>query len=275
MTWRDVVVHLKHYKDWSPHIDVAIEQARRHKARLTGLYTLRDLAMTKLLYGADSEAAKQAEARAEPRISRAEQRFRQAASVAGVEVDWQIGEGNADEVMSVAGRYHDLIVVEQTEFGVDEVGQDVAAACALSAGRPTLIVPAHGHFHVAGERVLVAWNNSRQAASAVQAALPMLAAAQQVTVVIGEGKERHSSITKPPKLDIVAYLKQHTASVEAMPFEAAEADAGERLLIAARDSQSDILVMGAYGRPAWRELVLGGATRHVLRQMRLPVLMAH
>jgi nucleotide-binding universal stress UspA family protein len=33
--------------------------------------------------------------------------------------------------------------------------------------------------------------------------------------------------------------------------------------------------MGAYGRSAWREFVLGGATRSVIRHLDMPVLMAH
>jgi nucleotide-binding universal stress UspA family protein len=43
----------------------------------------------------------------------------------------------------------------------------------------------------------------------------------------------------------------------------------------AEDTNSDLIVMGAYGHSSWRELFLGGATRHVLKHMNIPVLMAH
>jgi len=39
--------------------------------------------------------------------------------------------------------------------------------------------------------------------------------------------------------------------------------------------RADLLVMGAYGRSRLRERILGGATRRVLSQATLPVLMQH
>ncbi len=84
MAWRDILVHLKHHKDWSPQIDVAIRLAAAHKARLTGLYTLRDVAMMKLIYGATSAAADEAASRAQSRVDAAERRFLDAAKAAAV-----------------------------------------------------------------------------------------------------------------------------------------------------------------------------------------------
>jgi nucleotide-binding universal stress UspA family protein len=34
-------------------------------------------------------------------------------------------------------------------------------------------------------------------------------------------------------------------------------------------------VTGAYGHARWQELVMGGATRTILRSMTVPVLMSH
>jgi nucleotide-binding universal stress UspA family protein len=47
------------------------------------------------------------------------------------------------------------------------------------------------------------------------------------------------------------------------------------LLSRAADKGADLIVMGAYGHSRLRELVLGGATRHILEHMTVPVLMAH
>jgi nucleotide-binding universal stress UspA family protein len=35
------------------------------------------------------------------------------------------------------------------------------------------------------------------------------------------------------------------------------------------------MVTGCYGHARWRELVLGGVTRHMLKHMTMPVLMSH
>ena len=46
------------------------------------------------------------------------------------------------------------------------------------------------------------------------------------------------------------------------------------LLDAAAAEGADLLVMGAYGHSRLREIVLGGATREVLRDARIPVLLS-
>ena len=47
------------------------------------------------------------------------------------------------------------------------------------------------------------------------------------------------------------------------------------LLRHVRDANADLLVMGAYGHSRFREAILGGATRNMLEQTTVPVLMAH
>ena len=59
------------------------------------------------------------------------------------------------------------------------------------------------------------------------------------------------------------------------PLATAGMNAGEALLQRASDGGTDLLVMGAYGHSRMREFVFGGATRHVLRHAKIPVLMSH
>ncbi len=47
------------------------------------------------------------------------------------------------------------------------------------------------------------------------------------------------------------------------------------LLSRASDFEADLIVMGCYGHSRARELVLGGASRTILKSMTMPVLMAH
>ena len=189
--------------------------------------------------------------------------------------DWDTAEGNASEILMLAARVHDVIVVKQTQEGVDEPGSDVPEACAVSSGTPTLVVPFEGSFPSIGERALVAWNGSQQAAAAVRGAMPLIWRAKHVTVLIGRGKESLNTVTRYPKLDVVGYLGRHACEVSTWAFEAHDWEAGARILDIADETNSDLVVMGAYGHSAWPELFLGGATRHVLKHMTLPVLMAH
>ena len=275
MTWRDILVHVKAHEEWSEHIDVAIRLAKTCSARLTGLRTCRAAATIKHYLGPASGAALEVEAREAALAAEAEQRFRQALKANGVEGDWDTAEGDASEIVMLAGRVHDLIIVEQRREGFDEPGWDVAETCAVSSGTPTLVVPFEGEFPSLGERLLVAWNGSQQAAAALHGAMPLIHRAKHVTLLIGRGKQSASSITRYPKMDIVAYLERHAAEVSTWAFEAEDWEAGARILDAADQTESDLVVLGAYGHPAWRELFLGGATRHVFQHMTVPVLMAH
>ena len=72
--------------------------------------------------------------------------------------------------------------------------------------------------------------------------------------------------------DGAAMLQRHGVAIELQRIEELDGDAGEVLLGQAAAHGADLLVMGAYGHSRLRELVFGGATRHVLREANLPVL---
>ncbi|MBM3580358.1 MAG: universal stress protein [Alphaproteobacteria bacterium] len=275
MSYRDVLVHVKFYESWSQHIEVAGRVSHAFGARLTALYTLRDIATLKVVFGAESPTVQARQAKDALALEKAEKGFRRFVKQTGIDGDWKVGEGTASELLTWAGRFHDLVVVEQTDNVSDEIGFDVAEQCVLASGRPTLVVPYRGHFPTVGRRILVAWNGSREAALAVHGALPLIAKAERVDLLLGRGKETFNSITRYPDLKITDYLQRHAPCVEARRFDVSDAEAGTAILDEARKAEADLLVMGAYGRWWFSEWILGGATQHVLRDMHLPVLMAH
>jgi len=70
-------------------------------------------------------------------------------------------------------------------------------------------------------------------------------------------------------------LARHGIKAEIERTVSADLPVGEVLLSRVADLGADLLVMGAYGHSRARELLLGGATRSLLRSMTLPVLMSH
>jgi nucleotide-binding universal stress UspA family protein len=78
-----------------------------------------------------------------------------------------------------------------------------------------------------------------------------------------------------PGADIGLYLARHGIKVTVSQQTAEDVDVGNQLLSRAADLDSDLIVMGAYGQPRMKELVLGGATRTILESMTVPVLMSH
>jgi len=170
-------------------------------------------------------------------------------------------------------RYADLVVLGQAVRGAEENGglaSDLPQHVVLHCGRPVLMVPAKGQYLDIGKRPVIAWNGSVEAARAVTAALPLLRDATKVTVLMFASPGTASE----PGADIAQYLARHGLEVEVKVCPPAS-DAGHAILGEAAKLQADLLVMGAYGHSRFREMILGGATRTVLAELPLPVLMTH
>jgi nucleotide-binding universal stress UspA family protein len=275
MTFRDVLVHVKHHETWSEHINVASLVAKNFGARLTGMYTLADLALLKHAFGPKSQAVREREIADAATAAAAEGRFRFHLKNSEVEGDWAIGEGRAGDLLTWASRFHDLMVVEQTDPRTDEIGFEAEIQCVLEGGCPTLVVPSKGTFSSIGPRILIAWNGSREARLAVHGALPFLERADHVELLLGQPRKSFRSITRYPNLLIADYVRRRNPSVRARVFDVPDADAGAEILSAAKAANCDLVVMGAFGRSWLREWLLGGATLHVLGNAETPVLLAH
>ena len=205
--------------------------------------------------------------------------FEDAARGRGFVAEWREDEaqalGVADVVLEHA-RAADLVIAMQTE--PDWPGNerlDVADRLVIESGRPVLIVPNAGNHERVGDKVLVAWNARREAARAVFDALPILQRAKEVRVVCINPQSERERTQNVPAGDICAALARHGVKCEAVDEVRPAAGVGETLLACAKDWGADLLVMGCYGHTRLREFVFGGASRHVLAHMSIPVLMSH
>jgi nucleotide-binding universal stress UspA family protein len=146
---------------------------------------------------------------------------------------------------------------------------EIVEQIVTAAGVPVLALPPDPPRDI-GPVVLVAWKNSREAARAAHDALPLLRAAERVVLcAVGEGEGTAAGLE-----DAAAMLDRHGVPVRPERVGGTDAGAGEVLLAQAAAHRADLLVMGAYGHSRLRELVLGGATRHVLWHATLPVLLS-
>ena len=276
--YRDILVHLKSYEDWSPHIDAAIALAVRSRAYLTGLFSLQNLALLKQLTGEKASSAEilaKVQADADAAASAMKARFEDAMTKRGVHGTFVVAEGRSNELISLYGRFHDLVVVEQTDATRDDLNWSTAEEAAVNCGRPTLIVPRHGRHEAAFTRILLAWNGSREATRALHAAMPLIEAAESVALLEGRMRETMASIVSAPGLDIASYLRRHAKNVEVVGHDVGDSGAAEAILDTADKHRVDLIVMGALGRRGLSRLILGGATERVLRASGVPVLAAH
>jgi nucleotide-binding universal stress UspA family protein len=143
----------------------------------------------------------------------------------------------------------------------------------FESGHPVLMIPRTMPKPFALRKVTVAWDFSRPAARAVADALPLLAMARLVHIVTVVNEKRIDTTRSGPEL--AKHLARHGVEVILETVEAAGRSIGETLESCAKSHESDLLVMGAYGHSRLREFVLGGATRSMMFQPPLPVLLSH
>lgn len=178
--------------------------------------------------------------------------------------------------ISLRARYSDLAVISQ--FSPDDhaatVPPDFPEYIILNSGTPVLVVPYAGSFESVGKRPLIAWNASSASTRALKDALPLLKSATSADVVVFNAEEDREAHSEQAGDDIALFLARHEIPVE-VHREVTSLNVGDSLLSLAADLGSDLVVMGGYGHSRFREIMLGGATRTILKSMTVPVLMSH
>ncbi len=278
MSVKDLLVHVDHGPHNAARVDAAIALAAAHEAHLIGLYAIALPQIPGYIRAEIGEELFRHQAElAVGYAERAEAEFSAKCEQAGVRSEWRTVEGKAEPALQLHGRYTDVVVVGQRDPEADDVttDPDLPDRLILSIGRPVLVIPKAGRFPVIGERILVAWDASRLATRAVNDAMPFLVRAKKVTVLAINPESGDGGHGEIPSADICLHLARHGVHADAEHVFADDVGAGDMLLSRAADHGVDMLVMGAYGHTRWRELVLGGMTRHLLLHMTVPVLMSH
>lgn len=302
MAIREIVVHQGEDPRSAARLEIATEIARGHGARVIAAYTDHSPGFMEAL---QVVIGRQAAAKLDDQFIKlsenAKAGFTEHVTRHGVSGDWRTFRGRPANNLVTCARYADLAVIGQPDPAARSVDRDMAEEVVLGAGRPVLLVPYAGHFGEIGRRVLVAWNGSRESARAVQDAMPFLIRADAVVIfLVNPAASDHDAGAW-----LAANLARHgvNATMDAVVTQA-ESDAvnasltsagdfgftqhGElrhapspaiseaaALLSAASDVAADLLVMGAYGHARTREILLGGMTRHLFREMTVPTLMSH
>lgn len=279
MSYKSILVQVNHSKACPARIEAAIGLALRHDAHLTGLYLMTEPSGASFVRGylppeIVEAAHAQAQALAEEKLGA----FSAAAERNQVAYDTRIDRGynvELPEVLSMHARYADLVVLGQDDPDDASVVRHLPEQLVLACGRPVLMIPYIGAGKTLGQRAIVAWDASREAARAVADALPLLEQAASVTVVSINPRQRDFGHGDVPGADIALHLARHGIKVEVERVETRDVDVGNALLSHVANEGADLLVMGGYGHSRLREIMLGGATRTILHDMTVPVLMSH
>jgi nucleotide-binding universal stress UspA family protein len=178
--------------------------------------------------------------------------------------------------LALQARYCDLVVISQTDLddSYARLVVDLPEYVMLNCARPVLMIPYAGKFERLGTNPLVAWDGSMEATRAITNAIPLLKRAKHVTVAVFNPSSHYDSHGEQPGADVALYLARHGIEIEVLQ-QVSTLDVGNSLLSLAADMASDLIVMGGYGHTRFRELLLGGVTKTMLKTMTVPVLMSH
>jgi nucleotide-binding universal stress UspA family protein len=181
---------------------------------------------------------------------------------------WRSEMGHPTKLLTMHARAADLIV---TGAGTaDLIGNSHRiinhGALILAAGRPVLL--ASGAVKaLKGERIVIAWKDTKEARRSVSDAMPFLVRAQDVLVTTIE--EQDSPSGGESAADVARYLVRHGVTARSQAISVGHADAALALSEIAREIGADMIVSGGYGHTRLRELIFGGVTRSLLRESSL------
>lgn len=276
MPYKTIMVHLELSGDNAGVLSVAAELSKRFGAAVIGIALAQPM---QVLYeegwtAIDVVTADRTET--EKELAACEAQFRRALQDCTSDIEWQ-GEMTYEplaDVIAERARAADLIVTGRDIGGAlfDTSRRVNIGQLAMTAGRPVLLVP-QGITSLPLRNVFIGWKDAREARRAVSDALPLLAAADQVTVltVTDLVETRQSDLEIE---DVVSWLGRHGTKAKGVTvtFEGSETACLNREL---KNRGCDLLVAGAFGHNRLGEWVFGGATQDLLLDPDFCVLLSH
>lgn len=201
--------------------------------------------------------------------------FEQVAAAAGAgSIETRLVADDHQGGLVQLARFCDLLVLGQIDpqsSAPDPLG-DLPERVMLNAARPVLLAPyADVATDIVGTAV-IGWDGSRESAHAVAAALPLLHQASRVVIVHFQEEEAVERDVQAAEL--VPWLARHGLHADLVERPGGR-DIGARMLSLATELQATLIVIGGFGHPRFRELLLGGVTKSLFRNTTVPLLVAH
>ena len=265
-------------------VDAALAVARRFGSHIVGLHAVTtEYAVVfggEMGFSISSEVDRTLEREAQERRDQARRLFREKMAAAGVPLvpaaapgtgptaEWREEDGRQNAVTGTLGRAFDLIVVEQPTK-LASLAEATLEDALFESGRLVLMVPA-GTPAQFGDNISIAWNGSTETARTVALSMPFLLQAREVKVVSVES----GLVPGPSGADLATSLARHGINVTSRHVQTKNPP-GEMMLAEAKAHGADLMVKGAYTQSRLRQMIFGGATRQIINEATIPVLMAH
>lgn len=277
MSLKDLVVFLETGPGTGERLAYAAALAVRWQSHLIATFVTQPLALTPHASFAIGDALADMLAeyrdRTQAALERARLQFRRLPDSCGFTSEWRESDNETAEALMLHARHASLAVLgPPAAQGRATTMLGLSEQMIFASGRPCLLVPDSWPCGRIPRRIVVGWNGGREATRAIADAMPFLAAAEAVHLVVVPDARTHARFGQDPGADMAAHLARQGARVvlEQCPGD----DAGAVLLERCADVDADMLAVGAMGRPRISEFLLGGATRTILAGAQLPLLVS-
>ncbi|MFQ3244955.1 MAG: nucleotide-binding universal stress UspA family protein [Arenicella sp.] len=262
-------------------IRAAVQLAKKINATLTGVYVKEISLLSGGAYGmssygmGSSDMIELIEKRDAEKSSKANRDFQEIVDDLDYKATWL--EVSAQEHPLRAMAYSDLIITNQVAYDPAQGHSNIGFinTLVLETGKPVILIPTQWDEVEFGKRIVIGWDESREAIRAVQDAMPILKQAEQVDTVAVNHKKSDNEVVDIS--EISSYLSRHGVANGFHLKETDEkANQPEKVLRKfAKKTAADLIVVGGYGHTRLREIILGGTTRHLCKHSTVPVLFSH
>ena len=181
-------------------------------------------------------------------------------------------ESDVENAVKLSAKYSDIAIFASNLCDTPDLMKDLAHGVLFGSPVGLLL---NGGADIAMDRILIAWDDSPTAARAVHLALPMLKAAQSVTVACFDPVGMADGEAFEPGAALSKWLGHHGCKVEIAQFPSGGKEVAVCMLERAKELGADLVVAGAYGHSRMRQAVFGGTTRSLLEQTGQAVFLAH
>ena len=188
----------------------------------------------------------------------------------GLRAGWTEMVGTGTGGVAEYARLFDLSIIARPDDEVAVEWKSTIEALLFESGRPILLVGDEVPS-VVGDRVVVAWNGSVEAARSVAMSEALLLNSSEVVVVTVAG----ATVPGPSAKQLVAQMCARNIPARAETIERGEATVGGAFLDYVEDFDADLLIKSAFTQSRFRQWVFGGATKEIISTASIPVFMCH
>ncbi len=279
MAYRTITAVLSTAEDAEKVTRHAIALAERHGAHLVGVHAETPIVVTIAapMEFPDPNAIMEQQAQAREVSQSIERTFRTLAQRSGISHEWRLFTGSAGYSASGvidSARGSDLVVAVQLDPHGDGPSRADIEDLLYESGRPLCLISDAVAGPEVPDRVLVAWNGTRESARAVFDALPLLKEAKSIEIFSVDPPEDATQSALLAGSEIAGALTRHGLTVSLKAVKSGGDTVAHVINRRVTETGANLLVMGAFSHSWLRHRLFGGVTSAMMKDLRVPAIMS-